>query len=232
MFKASFYDPKQHDLALLKYMEKTPARNNRNAKILRLDECDGQRGTLILVQNAMSEIVAISTIHLEDGLYGKAAKIYGRFNILADVPHTVIDEFIEPLTFQWCERRGIQHLFLTVNEADLRTLDWVARRIGNRRAGARENPYFPTVGSAFRKSFQPLPNLVFERNCWQYVIFYSPSGRWFLKREQKALSQDAISIFFREFPNETQNCHGLFRDPADTQMQKGAPPHRSSHAWD
>jgi hypothetical protein len=203
--RAETYNPLKHAQMIETYMATTSVVNNMTPKALRLTDYDGIKGALFLVIDETERIVAVSSVLAEQGLLGPAAKIYGRFHIAPGVPHTIIDRFFEPMTFSWCEENEIDNLFLTINAGNFRVLDWVCRRMGERCKSLRFNRYAPNLGREKRSGFVPLDNLIFERHCWQYVLYYSKDKVWFLERPQKPLDMHARQIFDREFPSATQN---------------------------
>jgi hypothetical protein len=203
--RAEVYVPEKHAKMIEAYMATTPVVNNRTPKALRLSDYSGDTGALFLVIDETDHILAVSSVVCEEGLFGRAAKIYGRFHISKGVPHTIIDRFFEPMTFAWCEEHEIDKLFLTINSGNFRVLDWVCRRMGERRRSLRVNPFAPDLGREKRCGFVPLNHLIFERHCWQYALYYSKDRHWFLERPQRSLDIQAAKIFEREFPIATQN---------------------------
>jgi hypothetical protein len=204
-FHALEYDATKHKNLIEEYMSTTDIKNNKTPKAFRLSEYDRINGTLFIVLDPSNKIRAVSSVVLEEGLNGKCAKIYGRFHIDLGVSHTVIDRFFEPMTFDWCAKRQVRQLFFTINEGNHKVLDWSARRVGERRNSFRGNKYHQGIGSEIRAGLVPYGKLIFERYCWQYAIYYSPDGKWFLDRPVKDLDDRARVILMREFPNGTQN---------------------------
>ncbi len=187
------------------YFRDDPPPNNRDAQKIRLNCYDGKQGELFLWLDETCKIGAMASVILtiENGC--KVAKIYGRLHLKKGVPHSTIDRFFEPALFDWCERQNVERIYLTVNEGDLRTLEWTVRRIGERRHLFRKNQYAPGIGAHFRKSLVPYEKMIFERGVWQYVIISSPDGQFFLDRPCKPIDPEAKAILRKEYEKYTQN---------------------------
>ncbi len=202
-FRCETYNPSIHDDLIHDYMARADAPNNTSPRALRLKDYTDDKGALFLLIDNEDQIRGVTSVILEEGI--PAAKIYGRLHIEKGIPHSIIDRFFEPSLFAWCLERKIRNVFMTINQENYRVLDWTSRRVGERRNTHRPNAYTPQIGAEIRSSFVPLDRLIFERFTWQYVIYSSADGGWFLKRDEKPLDSLAKDIFKREFPIATQN---------------------------
>ncbi len=172
--------------------------NNRTPKQLRLAEYEGGQGALFLLLDSEQHVYGLSNVILSAENGFDVAKIYGRFHLRPEAPQTVIDHYFEPATFAWCKERGVERLFVTVNKGHLRTWGLLCRRIA--RSRGRINPHL-SEGQEFRVGFQPYARMILERNTWQYVIYYSPDGRFPLSREERPLDPEAWTIAKESFPD-------------------------------
>ncbi len=189
------------------YFANDPPPNNKDAQSLRLNCYDGNQGDLFLWLDQYLKVSAVASIIVTEEIGGPVAKIYGRLHLKKGVPHSTIDRFFEPALFDWCESKKIARIYLTINEGNLRTLEWTARRIGERRHLFRKNPYSPTIGHHFRKSLIPYEKMIFERGVWQYVIFSSPDGKFCIDRPTKPIDHRAKEILRKEYEKHTQDWH-------------------------
>ncbi len=199
------------------YMKRSAPPNNRDPKRLRLADYDGVKGDLFLLIDKENQIRATAAVTLEPQGNEAYAKIYGRLHLERCVLPSAIDRFFEPAMFSWCLERGIDKLFMTVNEGSLRTWDWLCRRIGRRRAGNRPNVYAPQLGAHFRREFRPHHAMILERGVWQYVIYYEPGQRFTLRRPERPLPLAARRIARREFHDSTSDWDELYPDLEDSQ---------------
>ncbi len=191
---------------LERYLRETPVENNRTRKQLRLDLYNGSDGVLFfLVNKAFEQVVGVTSCvrYSENGVV--SAKTWHRMHLNNEVPKSAIDRFFEPATFSWCRQLGINRLWVTFNESNPRTAAWAAARMGERRNAARPNAFTSGTCHEIRSNWQPLNRLVFERNVWQYVIFYSPDTNFFLQRMEKPLDAYMTSIFKKNFPTVTKH---------------------------
>lgn len=195
----------QFEPLLNEYFENSPPINNSSAERLRLYNYDGVDGDLFLILNSSLKIVAMTSVIRRIEQEEPVAKIYGRLHFSKGVPKSLIDRLFEPALFEWCERRGIQKVYLTVNANRHRTLDWTVRRIGERRHLFRVNKYRPDIGAKFRSSLVPFEKMILEYGVWQYALYSSPDGKFFLNRETQNIDPRAKSILKREYGNYTQN---------------------------
>jgi len=152
IYRCETYSPKKHTDILGEYIRSTHVANNKSAKALRLHEYNDIDASLFLVIDSSDKIKALCAVFKEQTPKGPAAKIYCRLEIVPTTSHSVIDRFLEPVTFQWCLDRGIENIFLTINEGNYRVLDWASRRMGERRNSKRPNSYFPQLGNNIRSS--------------------------------------------------------------------------------
>jgi hypothetical protein len=187
------------------YFTITDVENNKTRKNLRVEMYDGTRGALFfVVETASGKPVGLTSCvrYDEDGVV--SAKIWHRLHLMPEVPRTVIDRYLEPATFDWCLANDIHHVWVTFNESMPRTAAWAAARMGERRNAVRPNP-FSSVGREIRQNWKPHGKLIFERHTWQYVIYYSPDGKFFLRRDEKDLDSHLHEVFRKEFPDATRD---------------------------
>lgn len=193
----------QSEELLDSYLSETTVENNRTRKNLRVDLYDGKNGVLFLLLEDRRVVGMTSCVrHDEAGV--ASAKVWHRLHILPHVPHSMIDRYFEPKTFEWCRAGNIERLWVTFNDSTPRIAGWAAARMGERRNAARPNPYANSFGEEIRRGWRPHHKMIYERGVWQYVIYYSPNGKPFLKRVEKELDDEMVQIFKREFPNATR----------------------------
>lgn len=202
-----------HEDLLDKYISSTDIKNNKTRKELRVDQYDNINGALFLVvHKERNEIDAMSSCvkYNEHGIL--SAKVWHRLHIKNNVPTTVLDVYFEEATYKWCHDNNVQRLWVVFNESTPRIAHWAAGRMGERRNANRPNKFSDHYGHAIRTGWRPYDKLIYERNTWQYVIYYSPDPQFFLTREEKPLNIETTKIFKREFPNATRNWNELQRD--------------------
>lgn len=192
----------KHQAALTSYFElaREQAPNNADWKRLRMDQYNGTDGDLFLILDERNKIWAMSSVILTQEAGGPTVKVYGRFHVVPGCPHSIIDGMLEPASFKWIEDRNIQNVYLTINQGHLRTLEWVARRCGINRGRNRSNSYGHSYGHNIRSGWVAHPRLIWEREVWQYCIYYSQNSQFFLDRPSKELDAEGDSIFRKNLP--------------------------------
>lgn len=202
-----------HEELIDRYISSTPIKNNQTRKELRIDMYDNVNGALFLVVHKIrNEIDAMTSCvkFNENGIL--SAKVWHRLHIKNNVPTTILDVYFEEATYKWCYDNNIERLWVVFNEPHPRTAYWAASRMGERRNANRPNKFSDQFGHEIRAGWRPHYNLIYERNNWNYVIYYSPDGQFFLQREERPLNIEAIKVFKREFPDATQNWNELQGD--------------------
>lgn len=203
-FECIVYDSNntEHILLLENYMKSCGVKNNSSPEELRLEFYDGINGILFMLLNIQTMTIdgMSSCIKVDD-----SAKVFHRLHLKPNVPHSAIDRFIEYETYDWCWKNNIKKLWFVVNEGHDSTLHWVSKRVGERRNANRPNKYKSDKYNFIRAGWQPYDKLIYERNTWQYCIYYSEDGSLPIKREEKELDQKAYDMFKKEYPNATQN---------------------------
>jgi hypothetical protein len=201
------YEPgnQEHETLIDEYIKTTPIVNNQSRKSLKIHLYDGKKGILfMLIHKQNGTIDALSSCVRYDERFS-SAKVWHRFHIKDNVPNSCIDVYFEKPSYEWCLENGITRLWHTFNEGNERVAFWAAKRIGERRNILRPNKFTNMFGHEIRTGWRPHNKLIYEMTTWQYVFFYSPDDEFFLDREERPLSDEAIQIFKGEFPNATQN---------------------------
>ena len=210
-------DP-EHEERLDRYIATTDIKNNSTRKELRVDMYDNVKGALFLaVHKERNEIDAMTSCVKFDEHGILSAKVWHRLHIKNNVPTTILDAYFEEATYKWCYDNNIERLWVVFNEPHPRTAYWAASRMGERRNANRPNKFSDHFGHEIRAGWRPHYKLIYERNNWNYVIYYSPDNQFFLQREERPLNRESIEVFKREFPNATQDWDELQRDHQDTQ---------------
>lgn len=198
------FDPQNNDHQLLisEYIATTNVSNNNDPKIFRLDSYNGVDGILFMILNQNTKKIDAVSSCIKDG---NTAKVFHRLHLKPNVPHSVIDKFIEYETYDWCYKNDLKKLWFTVNEHHTETLFWVSKRVGERRHGHRPNRYKDGSYDFIRFGWRPHNKLIYERYTWQYAIYFSEDNTWFLNRKEKPLSKIVYNMFKKEYPNATQD---------------------------
>lgn len=198
-------DPK-HEEMLDRYISTTDIKNNNSRKSIRVNMYNGVDGEMFLAINKNTEEIDAMTsciLYEEDGI--RSAKSWHRLHIKNNCPTTILDYYFEEATYKWCYENNIRRLWVTFNESTPRTGCWAAARMGERRNKFIHNYFSGQYGHEIRVGWRPHNKLVYERNTWQYVIYYSPDNKFFLKRDEKELDDEMKNVFKRNFEHATYN---------------------------
>jgi hypothetical protein len=203
-FESIIYDHSdlEHRLLLEQYFKHSDAPNNISHNRLKTEQYDGNNGILFLLLNVNTYAIDGMSSCLR---VGDTAKVFHRLHMKPNVPHSAIDRFIEYETYDWCWTNGLEKLWFTVNEEHTDTLFWVSKRVGQRRNANRPNKYKDQKYNFIRAGWRPHNKLIYEKETWQYVIYYSTDGEFFLNRDEKDMGSDAYNMFIKEYPNATQD---------------------------
>lgn len=209
-----------HERMLDQYMSTTDVENNKTRKKLKSHLYDKINGVLFIVvhkENRTIDAMSSCVLYVEDNI--RSAKVWHRLHIKDNVPTTVLDAFFEPATYSWCYSNDIERLWVTFNESTPRTAFWAASRMGERRNILLPNKFSNKYGHNIRIGWRPYNKLIYEKETWQYVIYYAPDNQFFLKRSERPLNTEAIHVFKKEFPNATQDWNELQGDIKTSKTQ-------------
>lgn len=172
---------------------KTPA-NNSNHKIFKTHLYDRENGILGLLIDK-DEIVAVSSAVKVVENNTVSCKYPHRLHVRSDyswVTNKFVDQFWDPLLFDWLETKNIRNVYCTFNEGNHLAFFWAAIRHSRRLS---HTTYINSFGKeVLNQEWYVYPFIINEMNTWQYLIYSSPDRNWFYPhREEKEMPEELIS---------------------------------------